>query len=1182
MEFHRPDIFESDKKQTFGVTDAGEFLDNVYREQNSNALFGKMIGRTFVAPHSKKVFTQSDVVCEGYLYKQGSWMRNWKKRYFILRKDIRSLCYFNSREDLTLLGSIPLDIETKLTNVKPEDCDGHDHVVSLETELDNGQISVTLIRFETFNSMKAWMIDIKNEAHNITATEEEQGDWWSSLFDHVAPILQKTNAPRRDGVIDTGSTPSNDNDAPPASHSSHNTKVLSKSPSGNNLKQDEFITDLITTHAAALHRNSNPSNAIPNGNSKTPLKLGGTTVSNDIKAAVTAKHTSKKIKAMKIDKPYGPPPFETPTVDKFQTSKGALSGLQISLRMCNVCGYQDRIFVVLFGRVSIDSKSSPVDTKVPLIANGGSKWNQISRTELRVIKDKPEYGDNYVSDYKIHFSVVQDANLDDCKEIKIVVYRLENEMNPKEPAKATNLNMQLEIAKTVIPKKLLDTKSVVKVAMQLKVQLPMDIAIPSFKEPEVALGIVRLCSASLAYQRTQMTTNLNCKPYSEVLYSLSTNTGQTFSLEQIYASRYSASLAQALLGLWHKERFEYMMETIYFLKEEMQITMKENETAVTAVRRHVSGTEAILGSDIANTAGVGVHDSQDSLRSDIEVLEEVFNDSLELASMIMDTCDNAVKGNDLVNNVISADVGGGVLRRSVWKKITAWQYCTTNLNVHLLLSKFYSFNDIIHHSDGDSSQKGIHCIPSITLGCPAAHELKYSEGGLKKIFAEISDNENRLKWMHAIQSPTMEYLKTMIRLYPKEATSLFGNKNIASANFSKIDIASILKRKYELARRIDICGSQALGCAITSIKTLVMLTSQLGGKYKDILARSLKIGFIVMFQSMLSTQGDELGMIEDLEVAVLWLSLVTVRLVGSTTNSIAGVFGKIEKEESSSQTGTTGSSGHVGRGEGVVCRRDVTGRLIVDLEISSREGNAVIEALGYMHEFSFIPSNTLPLTSETPFAFSPNPVFPPVSSDETKYVPPKVFAVTEIIGLAFTQGVNEMQTLANLSSSRDVSRQVEINIASLTRIESFYKNYRLALEFQLRKKAPELIDAVNREAINGMSTAAANFAASNSTNNRLSAIGRRESKLSRRLSARMSFSAANGHTGQSPTKESLQSIASSLTNKVLASNDKLMDQLAEAVSSSSSTPFDKHVSVLLRSSALCREIQGIVGILCKS
>jgi hypothetical protein len=58
-----------------------------------------------------------------------------KRRYFVLRKDIRSLCYYASREDLTLLGSIPLDIDTKLANVKPDDAGKDCHFSSVNYRL---------------------------------------------------------------------------------------------------------------------------------------------------------------------------------------------------------------------------------------------------------------------------------------------------------------------------------------------------------------------------------------------------------------------------------------------------------------------------------------------------------------------------------------------------------------------------------------------------------------------------------------------------------------------------------------------------------------------------------------------------------------------------------------------------------------------------------------------------------------------------------------------------------------------------------------------------------------------------------------------------------------------------------------------------------------------------------------
>jgi hypothetical protein len=46
--------------------------------------------------------------------------------------------------------------------------------------------------------------------------------------------------------------------------------------------------------------------------------------------------------------------------------------------------------------------------------------------------------------------------------------------------------------------------------------------------------------------------------------------------------------------------------------------------------------------------------------------------------------------------------------------------------------------------------------------------------------------------------------------------------------------------------------------------------------------------------------------------------------------------------------------------------------------------------------------------------------------------------------------------------------------------------------------------------------------------------------------------------------------------------DRLLDQLIEALNLSQQTPYEKHVDVLLKSSALCRQMSGNISILCKS
>jgi hypothetical protein len=54
-----------------------------------------------------------------------------------------------------------------------------------------------------------------------------------------------------------------------------------------------------------------------------------------------------------------------------------------------------------------------------------------------------------------------------------------------------------------------------------------------------------------------------------------------------------------------------------------------------------------------------------------------------------------------------------------------------------------------------------------------------------------------------------------------------------------------------------------------------------------------------------------------------------------------------------------------------------------------------------------------------------------------------------------------MQTLANLSASRDVLRQVEINNGALARLEGYYANYKEALKFQLDQRKPDLLEALS-------------------------------------------------------------------------------------------------------------------------
>jgi hypothetical protein len=864
---------------------------------------------------------------------------------------------------------------------------------------------------------------------------------------------------------------------------------------------------------------------------------------------------------MKPDKPYSAPPFQFLTADRYETSQGALSGLQISLKLSNVCTYQDRIFVVVFasspnsGADSILHSTSPLPTAKRATTTGGllpatnssHRWLEICRTEVRTITDRPAYSESYLSDVKIYFSVLENVIPEHCRDLKIVVFKQENDKQ-SESKKGDDLNQQLEIARTIISKKLFDFKSVLKIKMKVRVQLPVDIAVPIYKDSEVLLGIVKLTSYFLNQHRQWLSKTMKLSPYSEVLYSFGTSSGMTLSLEQLYVCRYGITAAQGLLTLWSSERHDYLGDKVRQMKEDFAVSFREVEPKL---RAQLGPGESLEDKITAYF---------EPYQRAIETVEDIWKEGNEISTYILNSYDNFSSGKEVQNNVLSVDQGGHILRRSVWKKITVFQYCTTNLNLHLLFSKYFSFVDIHNSGEYDGSSRNIHYVPTITLGCPAAHELKFSDGGLRKTFSDITSIEQKLAWIHALQFPTMEFIDKLVFEFPREASVLFGNKSPMNP---KEEYANVLRKKAELSKRIDIVASQALGCALQVVRTTIMLATIAQGSHFDTLARSLKVGFLVMFESMLSTQGAEIGMIEDLEIATLWLSLVTVRLVTYPTvssprdSSKAGINGEKDSAGAITQKkhlAPDGKQVFYGAADGVMIHRDASGRYVVDLELTSQEAAVVMDAMNYMMGFDQRYTRTLPPKPHIPFAFSPNP-YVVYATDEPQ---PRIYATVELFGIAFTQGVNEMQTLVNLSSSRDVLKQVDINMASLQRLSDFYKAYRESLDFQLTRRAPEMIDSLNT--LQAQMNVAANSAGGGSFSNpsgqsissspsgNLSTVntnstsplgvsGGSQRNLIRRKSVRQSL-AGGSHFANGPQSEMVSQAVIQLKIKVLSYNDR--------------------------------------------
>ena len=282
---------------------------------------------------------------------------------------------------------------------------------------------------------------------------------------------------------------------------------------------------------------------------------------------------------------------------------------------------------------------------------------------------------------------------------------------------------------------------------------------------------------------------------------------------------------------------------------------------------------------------------------------------------------------------IPIEHGGLLLRRSVWKKDPAWQYSAMNLTIQILSGARLKHTGVRDDCDGE-----LFSSPTITFGCPAAHQLKFSDGGLRKIFSVVKDPANRLDWIRLIQysGANIRVLKKKIKSDNIAAQHLLGLMPKKDRNESKLveDQTKIREKLHSISKRLDCVCSQILGLAVTVVRTLCHLATvhKRSGKVYDALVRSLKIGFLVYTQCYLSTQGPELGMIEDMDVAILWLNSVKVRLVKEISNRSSVAKSHMSTSKNSSY----------GASDGVYIRRSKDGLIVVDIEITPEEAETVI------------------------------------------------------------------------------------------------------------------------------------------------------------------------------------------------------------------------------------------------
>ena len=391
----------------------------------------------------------------------------------------------------------------------------------------------------------------------------------------------------------------------------------------------------------------------------------------------------------------------------------------------------------------------------------------------------------------------------------------------------------------------------------------------------------------------------------------------------------------------------------------------------------------------------------------------------------------------------------------------------------------------------DSEMGNVRVYPIVTFGCFSAHGMKYHNGGLRRqICPQITSRTKWLQILHSTGGLSDDYVRFLLNRgkyielmniptpllqdgtqlsfdsymesqkqssrgnnLPNSQSDENGDINedeelededdgeirevstytqISRAfDYDELELSQLYYRSALLSSRIDMVSCQALSVALNSFSTLLNLASLNVPNYFSYLCRSLEVGFLFSVESLISTQGNEMGMLEDMSCAIQWLNTVYFRL-------ILPIRDKFSKQNDNNMEGDHSSSrsakkkkkrkkkkrkqANVGYCKGIYCKRNREGKIIIDICITNPKIVSLLTlAIGACY------SPEIQLENE-------------IESAKCEYG--NILAIIPLTAVLFSQGVNEMQTLANLSLSGETDLQYRINSENMRRLEDYYTNYK--------------------------------------------------------------------------------------------------------------------------------------------
>lgn len=320
--------------------------------------------------------------------------------------------------------------------------------------------------------------------------------------------------------------------------------------------------------------------------------------------------------------------------------------------------------------------------------------------------------------------------------------------------------------------------------------------------------------------------------------------GEMVACQQLLVPRVAVASARALVGLLVEERLQAVRDLKHHLKDMLLLAPSSSS---------VEGGGGGPGGVVTTRLLQLLHHQQ-------ELLVDYYMEARDhLDWCLMNSDEGSARRHGIV---VPPRLGGCLHRRSHFKKTAIWQFQPINLNVELL----YASQD---PSPGPSCCPPVDMMPTVTLGCPAAHACGFGSGGLRSLLlgtgsallpaADVAGamrdpmlrlNSYRVMWQLMGEA---RVLCASLQGPAAEGGAVAVDESAASSALDELPAMRLLRSS---SLRADMVCSQCLALALTSLSTFLHLCPA-STRHAQILPRVLQAGFLVSVESLLTTAGHE-------------------------------------------------------------------------------------------------------------------------------------------------------------------------------------------------------------------------------------------------------------------------------------------------------------------------------------